>query len=47
MSDPITIATTLITLGTFIKDLIDLGQNIKRSIEKVCIPDWYSWTLTE
>ncbi|KAJ7282551.1 hypothetical protein C8J57DRAFT_46761 [Mycena rebaudengoi] len=35
MSDPITIATTIITLATFIKDLIDIGQNIKRSIEKV------------
>ncbi|KAJ7233937.1 hypothetical protein C8J57DRAFT_1531986 [Mycena rebaudengoi] len=34
MSDPITIATTIITLATFLKDLIDIGQNIKRSIEK-------------
>ncbi|KAJ7226278.1 hypothetical protein C8J57DRAFT_1481734 [Mycena rebaudengoi] len=35
MADPITITTTIITLATFIKDLIDVGQNIKRSIEKV------------
>ncbi|KAJ7233995.1 hypothetical protein C8J57DRAFT_1532037 [Mycena rebaudengoi] len=33
--DPITITTTVITLAAFIKDLIDVGQNIKRSIEKV------------
>ncbi|KAJ7249351.1 hypothetical protein C8J57DRAFT_1475265 [Mycena rebaudengoi] len=33
--DPITITTTIITLASFIKDLIDVGQNIKRSIEKV------------
>ncbi|KAJ7233969.1 hypothetical protein C8J57DRAFT_1729317 [Mycena rebaudengoi] len=33
--DPITITTTIITLATFIKDLIDVGQNIKHSIEKV------------
>ncbi|KAJ7236916.1 hypothetical protein C8J57DRAFT_128916 [Mycena rebaudengoi] len=35
MADPITVTTTIITLATFITDLIDLGQNIKRSIEKV------------
>ncbi|KAJ7226295.1 hypothetical protein C8J57DRAFT_1585851 [Mycena rebaudengoi] len=35
MADPITITTTIITLATFIKDLIDVGQNIRRSIEKV------------
>ncbi|KAJ7226272.1 hypothetical protein C8J57DRAFT_1731038 [Mycena rebaudengoi] len=35
MADPITITTTIITLATFMKDLIDVGQNIKRSIEKV------------
>ncbi|KAJ7233898.1 hypothetical protein C8J57DRAFT_159164 [Mycena rebaudengoi] len=35
MADPITIATTIITLATFLKDLIEVGQNIKRSIEKV------------
>ncbi|KAJ7142782.1 hypothetical protein C8R44DRAFT_846614, partial [Mycena epipterygia] len=35
MADPITVTTTLITLATFIKDLIDLGQSIKSSIEKV------------
>ncbi|KAJ7142779.1 hypothetical protein C8R44DRAFT_726111 [Mycena epipterygia] len=34
MADPITVTTTLITLATFIKDLIDLGQGIKSSIEK-------------
>ncbi|KAJ7141015.1 hypothetical protein C8R44DRAFT_974681 [Mycena epipterygia] len=33
--DPITVTTTIITLVTFIKDLIDLGQSIKESIEKV------------
>ncbi|KAJ7233952.1 hypothetical protein C8J57DRAFT_1480158 [Mycena rebaudengoi] len=33
--DPITITTTIITLASFIKDLIDVGQKIKRSIEKV------------
>ncbi|KAJ7482164.1 hypothetical protein B0H11DRAFT_1213073 [Mycena galericulata] len=33
--DPITATTTLITLATFIKDLIEVGQNIKESIEKV------------
>ncbi|KAJ6594559.1 hypothetical protein B0H19DRAFT_1366402 [Mycena capillaripes] len=33
--DPITATTTLITLASFIKDLIELGQSIKRSIEKV------------
>ncbi|KAJ7481847.1 hypothetical protein FB451DRAFT_1556036, partial [Mycena latifolia] len=35
MADPITVATTLITLATFIKDLIEVGQSIKRSLEKV------------
>ncbi|KAF8149225.1 hypothetical protein K438DRAFT_451347 [Mycena galopus ATCC 62051] len=35
MADPITITTTFITLATFIKDLIEVGQSIKRSIEKV------------
>ncbi|KAJ7467003.1 hypothetical protein FB451DRAFT_1137626 [Mycena latifolia] len=33
--DPITATTTIITLATFIKDLIDVGQSIKQSIEKV------------
>ncbi|KAJ6467233.1 hypothetical protein DFH09DRAFT_1381473 [Mycena vulgaris] len=33
--DPITAATTIITLATFIKDLIDVGQSIKSSIDKV------------
>ncbi|KAJ7233997.1 hypothetical protein C8J57DRAFT_1729336, partial [Mycena rebaudengoi] len=33
--DPITATTTVITLAVFIKDLIDVGQNIKRSIEQV------------
>ncbi|KAJ7466968.1 hypothetical protein FB451DRAFT_1401823 [Mycena latifolia] len=33
--DPITATTTVITLASFIKDLIDVGQSIKRSIEKV------------
>ncbi|KAJ7782530.1 hypothetical protein DFH07DRAFT_1055278, partial [Mycena maculata] len=35
MADPITVATTLITFVTFIKDLIEVGQSIKESIEKV------------
>ncbi|KAJ7502525.1 hypothetical protein B0H11DRAFT_2274670 [Mycena galericulata] len=33
--DPISVTTTLITLATFIKDLIEVGQSIKESIEKV------------
>ncbi|KAJ7090699.1 hypothetical protein C8R44DRAFT_990681, partial [Mycena epipterygia] len=33
--DPLTATTTIITLVTFVKDLIDVGQSIKRSIEKV------------
>ncbi|KAJ7762538.1 hypothetical protein B0H16DRAFT_1455583 [Mycena metata] len=33
--DPITATTTIITLATFIKDLVEVGQSIKRSIEKV------------
>ncbi|KAF7357910.1 Tetratricopeptide repeat family [Mycena venus] len=33
--DPITVTTTLITLASFIKDLIEVGQSIKSSIEKV------------
>jgi hypothetical protein len=33
--DPITVTTTLITLSTFIKDLIELGQSIQSSMEKV------------
>ncbi|KAJ7933972.1 hypothetical protein B0H13DRAFT_2262796 [Mycena leptocephala] len=33
--DPITVTSTLITLSTFIKDLIELGQSIQSSIEKV------------
>ncbi|KAJ7754905.1 hypothetical protein B0H14DRAFT_416934 [Mycena olivaceomarginata] len=33
--DPLTITTTFITLATFIKDLIDVGEGIRRSIEKV------------
>ncbi|KAJ7249280.1 hypothetical protein C8J57DRAFT_687782 [Mycena rebaudengoi] len=35
MADPVIITTTVITLATVIKDLIDVGHNIKRSIEKV------------
>ncbi|KAJ7467014.1 hypothetical protein FB451DRAFT_1560946 [Mycena latifolia] len=35
MSDPITITTTVITLASIIKDLIDVGQNIRCSIAKV------------
>ncbi|KAJ7855399.1 hypothetical protein B0H13DRAFT_2577891 [Mycena leptocephala] len=33
--DPITITTTLITFSSFIKDLIEIGQSIQSSIEKV------------
>ncbi|KAJ7646577.1 hypothetical protein FB45DRAFT_1051243 [Roridomyces roridus] len=33
--DPITATTTIITLATFIKDLIEVGQSIRESIEKV------------
>jgi hypothetical protein len=35
MLDPITFTTTLLTLGNFIQELIEVGQSIKRSIEKV------------
>ncbi|KAJ7782544.1 hypothetical protein DFH07DRAFT_764685 [Mycena maculata] len=35
MSDPISVTTTLITFVTFIKDLIEVGHSIRRSIEKV------------
>ncbi|KAF8166317.1 hypothetical protein K438DRAFT_1857444 [Mycena galopus ATCC 62051] len=33
--DPITVTTTFITLATFIKDLIEVGESIHSSIEKV------------
>ncbi|KAJ7502535.1 hypothetical protein B0H11DRAFT_1988981 [Mycena galericulata] len=33
--DPISVTTTVITLATFIKDLVEVGQSIKSSIEKV------------
>ncbi|KAK6972108.1 Tetratricopeptide repeat family [Favolaschia claudopus] len=33
--DPITVTTTIITLGTFIKDLIELGEGISSSMEQV------------
>ncbi|KAF7357951.1 hypothetical protein MVEN_00841700 [Mycena venus] len=33
--DPITVTATFITLATFIKDLIEVGESIHRSIEKV------------
>ncbi|KAK7018868.1 Tetratricopeptide repeat family [Favolaschia claudopus] len=35
MLDPLTVTTTIITLATFIKDLIELGEGIRSSIEKV------------
>ncbi|KAJ7485506.1 hypothetical protein FB451DRAFT_58770 [Mycena latifolia] len=35
MADPISVTATIITLATFIKDLIEVGQSIQRSIEKV------------
>ncbi|KAF8143061.1 hypothetical protein K438DRAFT_2029754, partial [Mycena galopus ATCC 62051] len=33
--DPISVTTTFITLATFIKDLIEVGESIRSSIEKV------------
>ncbi|KAK6972102.1 hypothetical protein R3P38DRAFT_2585461 [Favolaschia claudopus] len=33
--DPVSLTTAIITLATFIKDLIELGEGIRRSIEKV------------
>ncbi|KAJ7640826.1 hypothetical protein DFH06DRAFT_623261 [Mycena polygramma] len=33
--DPITVTATLITFATFVKDLIEVGQSIQASIEKV------------
>ncbi|KAF7367514.1 Tetratricopeptide repeat family [Mycena sanguinolenta] len=33
--DPISVTTTVITLATFVKDLLSLGQSIRRSFEKV------------
>ncbi|KAK7001286.1 Tetratricopeptide repeat family, partial [Favolaschia claudopus] len=33
--DPLSVTTAVITLATFIKDLIELGEGIRRSIEKV------------
>ncbi|KAF8133059.1 hypothetical protein K438DRAFT_1998337 [Mycena galopus ATCC 62051] len=33
--DPITFTTNFITLATFIKDLIEVGESIRQSIEKV------------
>jgi hypothetical protein len=35
MADPITAITTVITLATFIKDLIELSKSIEASIKKV------------
>ncbi|KAK7018884.1 Tetratricopeptide repeat family [Favolaschia claudopus] len=35
MLDPLTVTTTIVTLATFIKDLIELGEGIRTSIEKV------------
>ncbi|KAJ7069104.1 hypothetical protein C8F01DRAFT_1226579 [Mycena amicta] len=35
MADPITVTATIITFASFIKDLIEVGQSIRRSIEKV------------
>ncbi|KAJ6584593.1 hypothetical protein B0H19DRAFT_390305 [Mycena capillaripes] len=32
--DPLTLTTSIISLATFIKDLIEVGQSIQRSIEK-------------
>ncbi|KAK7006038.1 Tetratricopeptide repeat family, partial [Favolaschia claudopus] len=33
--DPVSVTTTIITLATFIKDLVELGESIRSSIEKV------------
>ncbi|KAK7018855.1 Tetratricopeptide repeat family [Favolaschia claudopus] len=35
MFDPLTVTSTIVTLATFIKDLIELGEGIRSSIEKV------------
>ncbi|KAJ6555048.1 hypothetical protein DFH09DRAFT_1166194 [Mycena vulgaris] len=35
MVDPITATTAVITLGTFLKDIIELAQKIQRSVDKV------------
>ncbi|KAJ6574274.1 hypothetical protein B0H19DRAFT_1341368 [Mycena capillaripes] len=35
MADPITVTMTVITFATIIKDLIEVGQSIRRSVEKV------------
>jgi hypothetical protein len=33
--DPLTITTSIMTLASFINELIEVGENIRRSIEKV------------
>jgi hypothetical protein len=33
--DPLTITTTIMTLASFIKELIEVGESIRSSIEKV------------
>jgi hypothetical protein len=33
--DPLSVTATVITLATFIKDLIDVGESIHHSIKKV------------
>jgi hypothetical protein len=33
--DPLTITTTIMTLASFINELIEVGESIRHSIEKV------------
>lgn len=33
--DPLTIITAVITVSTFVKDVIELGKSIKESVDKV------------
>jgi hypothetical protein len=33
--DPLTITTTIVTLASFISELIEVGESIHRSIEKI------------
>ncbi|KAJ7031041.1 hypothetical protein C8F04DRAFT_1365002 [Mycena alexandri] len=47
MPDPISVTTTFITLATFIKDLLDLGQSIKHSIDMVIKNNVFISELTE
>jgi hypothetical protein len=33
--DPLTITTTIVTFASFINELIEVGESIRRSVEKV------------